>query len=262
LFGQLQFRPAQTLTGFSEEVGFQNIARITQSSKSSANVQLSKNDKPIEGSEQLLLRGMTLDVYTGDDPALGSPWQWVRSHEANIVRTAAQDEWLNLPGAPKRGDAWKQIISLRPTGTSVLFAMFGASEIRVTNRDRELKLRYSLADGTLQSESPQMMPLQYEVISRDERAATSILDTMGELGRAFRRSDSDTRVSHIDRRSPTTRVARRSPAATGRARSPRAAPASATGAAARKCACPTRWTTRSLRISSATCGARSSTRWI
>src|SRR4051794_35937691 len=87
LFGQLQFRPAQTLTGFSDEVSFQNIARITQSQEVVANVQLFKNDKAIEGSEQMLLRGVALDVYSGNDSSIASPWQWVRSRETNITRT-------------------------------------------------------------------------------------------------------------------------------------------------------------------------------
>src|SRR3954454_3345504 len=66
LLGPLQLRPSQALTGFSDEVGFQKIAQIQQNDQIMAYVKVWKNDEPVEGGT-LLLRGTTLDRYTGAD---------------------------------------------------------------------------------------------------------------------------------------------------------------------------------------------------
>jgi len=176
LLGPLQFRPAQTLTGFSEQVSFQQVARITQNTEEVATVKVWHNDKLVKGGEPLLLRGMTLDVYTGkkglpanpDDLRTrlpGEPFSWVRS---SLVDDASVDtlanEFTRLSRADP-ADAWKQQVRLRPTGTSVLFAMPGPIAFSST---RDMPLLFSRRDGVLRMRDIPQVPIEYTVVSRNK----------------------------------------------------------------------------------------------
>src|SRR4051812_10838754 len=134
LLGPLQFRPSRALTGFSEQVGFQQVARITQNFTRVADVQLwHKGPKDgtfqlVEGTQPLLLRGLTLDYYNGaaDETAAAARWrraayQWIRllpqgDPEKNVDLSA------ELADLDDGADEWRQEINLQPTGSSVLFA--------------------------------------------------------------------------------------------------------------------------------------------
>src|SRR5688572_28902667 len=69
LLGPLQFRPSQTLTGFNDQLQFQNVARITQNPAVVAYVNVWKDESPVQGTMPLLLRGKTMQVYYGKDAA-------------------------------------------------------------------------------------------------------------------------------------------------------------------------------------------------
>jgi len=60
------------------------------------------------------------------------------------------------------GDRWRQQITLWPTHTTVLFALPGA--LRFTP-ETEMRLRYSPADGALETASPLSDRVNYEVVS-------------------------------------------------------------------------------------------------
>ena len=47
MLSPLQFRPAQALTGFSDQVDFQKVAQITQNTEVMAYVRVWKNDEPV-----------------------------------------------------------------------------------------------------------------------------------------------------------------------------------------------------------------------
>src|SRR5687768_8860732 len=95
LMGPLQFRPSQTLTGFSDQLQFQNVARIQQNPAVVAYVNVWRDGEPVRGTMPLLLRGKTMQVYHGKDgptrDGFGGPsgiggggggggaWQWTRS---------------------------------------------------------------------------------------------------------------------------------------------------------------------------------------
>ena len=71
------------LTGFSERVSLDQVAKITQNEGIIAHVSVTENGKPWTGQE-LYLRGTALDVYTGLAPRRsGLSWQWIF--------------WLNVP---------------------------------------------------------------------------------------------------------------------------------------------------------------------
>jgi transglutaminase-like putative cysteine protease len=175
LLGNFQFRQSQTLTGFSEEVSFQQVARITRNEEKVADVQLWRDDQPVDGTEVLMLRGITLDTYGGDDPNPGRAWRWYRNApEGSSVSTQAP---ANTPstfvGEPALG-LWKLRVSLRPTGTKVLFTRGGPTSIVPT---REIRgLTYSRYDQTMQTGDVLMQPLDYTVQSVDRLALDSMDD--------------------------------------------------------------------------------------
>jgi protein-glutamine gamma-glutamyltransferase len=81
LLGPLQFKPSRALTGFSESVQFQQVARITQNTAKVADVKVWHNGKPVDGTAPLLLRGLTLDYYTGagqPNSRWRQPYSWTR----------------------------------------------------------------------------------------------------------------------------------------------------------------------------------------
>jgi transglutaminase-like putative cysteine protease len=164
LLGPLQFRQSQTLTGFSEQVGFQNVAKITQNDEVAAHVKLWKNDVPVEGGETLLLRGLTLDIYNGDGSEGGGMWQWSRPRERPHPYELPTGGFVKLapPQATPTGDLWRQEVMLRPTGTHALFAMPGVISYRPF---RGHTLHFTNWDEALRSYEPIEQPVQYEVVS-------------------------------------------------------------------------------------------------
>jgi transglutaminase-like putative cysteine protease len=165
LLGPLQFRQSQTLTGFSENVGFQNVAKITQNDEVAAHVKLWKNDQLVESiTEPLLLRGLTLDVYNGDGSKGGVRWQWTRPREhPNVyeLQTGGSAPLVGQRYLPS-DDRYRQEITLQPTGTQALFALGGVISYRPF---RGHTVYYTPWDEALRSYDPVTQPLQYEVIS-------------------------------------------------------------------------------------------------
>jgi transglutaminase-like putative cysteine protease len=164
LLGPLQFRQNQTLTGFSEQVGFQNVAKITQNDEVAAHVKLFKNDVPVMGGETLLLRGLTLDIYNGDGREGGGQWQWSRVRERARpyeVPTGASAGFMGDNPIPE-GDRWRQEVTLQPTGTHALFAMPGVISYRPF---RGHTVYFTEWDEALRSYDRIEQPIQYEVVS-------------------------------------------------------------------------------------------------
>jgi hypothetical protein len=166
MFGPMPFRPAQTLTGFSENVSFEQLAKITQSNEKVATVIVTRNGQRVSGAEPLLLRGVALDLYNGRPNAtrFGSAWQWVRSPTRfDDTRAVDRGQTLQLEDDPPAGgDRYVQTVQLQPTGTRALFAIAGP--VRFTPR-RDLKVKFNMADGVLQTEEPLGVPVEYEVAS-------------------------------------------------------------------------------------------------
>lgn len=165
LLGPLQLRPAQALTGFSDEVGFQKIAQIQQNDQIMAYVRVWKNDVPVEGGT-LLLRGTTLNRYTGRDNPHRGRWQWVRARApwTGVPNSAAPNEQRDLIDRQPAGDRWRQSIHLKPTGTATLFALPGI--LSFTPLKRGIEFKYTSADSVLQTATALPQPLDYEVVSR------------------------------------------------------------------------------------------------
>src|SRR5688572_11376945 len=126
MFGPLQFRPSQTLTGFSDNVSFEQLAKITQSNEEVAHVSIQRNGRPVSGAEPLLLRGVALDMYN-ERPSVRGPWQWVRSPtRAEEPRSVDRGQTFQLEDDVPLGERHVQHVYLKPTGTRALFAIAGA----------------------------------------------------------------------------------------------------------------------------------------
>ena len=159
ILGPLQFRGSAPLTGFSDQVSFQEVARITQNHDKVAYVKVWRNNEPVEGDRTLLLRGVTLDTYRRPVHP-GLPWEWTRTSAASIPLDTLGGQPQSLMGTG--GDEWRQRITLLPTRTNVLFAMAGP--VRFTSFD-SLKLRYSPGDGVLETIEAPTDKVTYDVVS-------------------------------------------------------------------------------------------------
>jgi transglutaminase-like putative cysteine protease len=164
ILGPLQAPASRALSGFNDQVGFQNIAKITRSNDVVARVELYDRDVKVTHPMELLLRGSALDVYTGNDLERGR-WQWERSQVLDRFddegETGQEDATRSLysTGAPGR---WKQVINLQPTATNKLFAIAGATDI---SSSHEMEIHFSEADGVLESAPPVLEPVTYTVKS-------------------------------------------------------------------------------------------------
>ncbi len=164
MLGPMQMSPAQSLTGFNDEMSFQRIAAITQNTAEVAWVQLEKDGKPVEGTQLLLLRGTTFDIYNGDDQ--DAQWQWSRSRVLSISNTSERVGTSTAWQSPTYGAGpavWKQTIRLKPTGTAALFAMAGAYSVA---SESDLSIRQSMSDEILQVIEPINSQITYTVLSR------------------------------------------------------------------------------------------------
>lgn len=165
ILGPLQFRPSQTLTGFSDQMSFQNIAAISQNNQLVAYVALYRDDEKVEGTMPLLLRGTTLDTYHGADEGAAA-WQWTRTNPQPTPDDIRQGQSY----FPERGlarvtpipERWRQEITLEPTGTTVLFAVAGIKEFIP---QFETRVQFALHDLVLTTTEPIQNPIRYTIVS-------------------------------------------------------------------------------------------------
>jgi len=163
-----QGRQGTSLTGFSERMGFDQIAKITQNDEVIADVSLSENGNPLPPSD-IYLRGMTLDVYTGGSkpPSRQHDYQWIRSTESRerpVQYHLAPGQWQSLTST-RGARQIHQTVLLQPTGTSTLFALNGISSIAA---DAGSDVRYFTTDGSLRVSDLSHAALRYDAISTGE----------------------------------------------------------------------------------------------
>jgi protein-glutamine gamma-glutamyltransferase len=195
--GPGQFRSSQTLIGFSDQVSFQKIAQISESSEVVARVELFQGDQPITNPGSLLLRGSALDVYSGNDDSRGGQWTWSRSRHwsyGSSRHNLSPDEVVILDPSHPEGE-FRQKITLQPTGTRALFAMAGVVSI---SSPGPLNVFYSDADGVMESMEVLRRPIEYTVVSTGNLPI--IDDPDGGAGSAWRNSVIDPQIRDFARR--------------------------------------------------------------
>jgi protein-glutamine gamma-glutamyltransferase len=179
--GPMQASPSEALSGFNDQVGFQDISRITKSEDVVARVELYRNGEKVIHPTHLLLRGSVLDAYTGSDVSRGR-WQWTRSHDTDMDSDSGEGNivsGLRLADAGSADDRWTQVINLQPTATNKLFAMAGPVRIASSH---DMQIRFFRADGVLEAIPPILQPIQYTVVSTNELPATVSPITEGSEG--------------------------------------------------------------------------------
>ncbi|HEV7298587.1 MAG TPA: DUF3488 and transglutaminase-like domain-containing protein [Tepidisphaeraceae bacterium] len=167
MLGTMPMRPSQALTGFSDQMSFQQIANITQNTQTVAHVQVTKDGEPLRGTQPLYLRGVTLDRYDANPE---SGWRWVRTGRGfsrgggTAVDVEANQLIALEPTLPQGGSIYRQRITLDPTGSSTLFAMPFPIDFKSA---RPIRLRYVPRDQLLSVADPLVQRLEYEVTSTD-----------------------------------------------------------------------------------------------
>ncbi len=166
LFNQWQWRPQEPVTGFSDHVGYQQVARIAQNDDPVATVKVWKDGVLVTGTEPLRLRGMTLDRYNGLDQLDRAAFQWSRTAVWQNDRSDVSLHETWHPYLAQATPRYSQEITLRSTGSTVLFSIAGPDEItpQRAGSEHHLALQYSATDETLQStQSPLPSQIQYTV---------------------------------------------------------------------------------------------------
>lgn len=165
IIGNLAFKPSQAMTGFSDQVSFQDVARITQNETVVAYVEVQKNDQPWGGHGQVLyLRGSTPDQYDRERHV------WVRSNaNANdVTSVSARNQEYTLNERPLGTDRYRQSIRLLPTGSAVVFAMPGVVSIQPGRE--QMRFMFGRYDEVLQLQDPLQGEFPYTVVSTGQIA--------------------------------------------------------------------------------------------
>src|SRR4051794_39897899 len=158
VLANIQFSPAQTLTGFTDEVNLTDVTRIQQNEAVVAHVELFHNDERVQDLQQLLLRGQTLDTYSSD----GGHGQWTRTPRNTSPSNITRDIPYGFRFASRTSsEKWRQKIQLHPTGTRTLFALAGP--INIVSR-RDLRVFCDPARG-MTTDEPLGSQIDYEVVS-------------------------------------------------------------------------------------------------
>ncbi len=154
------FRSNEAVTGFSGQVSFQDIARITQNTTPVAYVQVFRNGSRVAGTETLYLRGSTLDMYVSDPNAVDR-WTWRKASQEYITILRSTDSYGPVVklGAPQELPPviLEQVFELEPVGLDVLPSLAGTFMISSGPQG----FRYSQTDGTIQVPVPLRRPVQY-----------------------------------------------------------------------------------------------------
>jgi len=197
LFGH-RFPQPQTLTGFNDHVSMDQVAVINQSDQTIAAVRVTQHDKPWQGDRPLLLRGVALDVYTGNierTPRSPPPFQWERISDEGDTREAYANSGaftaLDRGLSTDTSDTFVQEIDLQPTGSNFMPAMAGAQAVKT---DHGMHVSYLRRASAIQGASNDMMGSVHYWVSSTDRLPIAL----GEEGVAFR--EGWTSQSNIDPR--------------------------------------------------------------
>jgi transglutaminase-like putative cysteine protease len=166
MLGQFQLRPPEVLTGFSDEVQLNEVARITQNNTPVATVRVEHNGQLVQAGS-LYLRGATFQVYEKAGPGGGERrWSPGVPHRRPSGRELTP---LEIPAGetqpltdPVGIEEWHQVVRLDPIGARALFSLAGPTRFKPA---RDVKILFHSDDQTLQRTDNLNIPLEYEVES-------------------------------------------------------------------------------------------------
>jgi transglutaminase-like putative cysteine protease len=184
MFGQIQWRSRDTLTGFNPQVGYQEVARLAQSNEPVATVKIYRDGQIMTPEGSLYLRGLTHEYYNGREYSnvadSSRNYQWGAGPRMATVepepmfddggiwrsKESARDRDRDRPGSPFKTH-YRQQVDLNPTGTTALFSLAGATSLRFEEggNSKRVKVVYSPRDTTIGAADVVTQPLRYEVSS-------------------------------------------------------------------------------------------------
>ncbi|MBV8781052.1 MAG: DUF3488 domain-containing protein [Phycisphaerae bacterium] len=176
LLSPMQAKEADPLTGFSDTVSFQRIAQISQNNAQIAWVKVFENNRVVPGVHSLLLRGVALNIYTGDDPAFGGSRHWERGPDEMQREVDFGRDLRIAPQTPR----WRQEVTLEPTGTPYLFAMPGVC--KMTSISNSGIIHYWPRDEVLESTDTIPQQINYVLESNGHVTKQSADDDDHSLG--------------------------------------------------------------------------------
>ena len=171
MFGRLQLRQPEVLQGFSDEVQFNQVAKITVNTTPVATVRVEHKGKLVEMGS-LRLRGATFNHYS---QGKNDEWHWMR-HASRITEATIGTDSEFTNKIPPVIDDWHQTVRLEPIGSKGMFALAG---IRSMVPKRELKIAFNYTDETVQRTEDLQFPIEYEVVSNNVLAKPQELVSQG-----------------------------------------------------------------------------------
>ncbi|MDB5325867.1 MAG: conserved rane protein of unknown function, Transglutaminase-like [Phycisphaerales bacterium] len=155
LIGNMSFQPSQAMTGFSDQIADQNIARIQQNEAQAGWVTIKKNGETWGGpGEVIYLRGNVADTYVSDPNDMADRWTW--------KRTATEPRELLTKPLETGADQYEQQIRLLPLGVKTLFALPGVVSF---NSGGDLKATRGTDDDVLSTYEDGTNERSYTVVS-------------------------------------------------------------------------------------------------
>ena len=192
VIGNLAFRPTQSMTGFSDQVSFQDVAKITQNESEVAYVTVTKDGSPWGRGQTIYLRGSAPDIYVSD-PDDSDHWKWKRMpspQQTEVIPSVSAGTEFPLSNPPAGAELYTQNIRLLPIGSGTLFAMPGIVSFKPS---REMRLSRGLADNVLQAQEQLTTELNYTVISTNVTTPSSTRPSQEPLEDYQRRTNSPPR---------------------------------------------------------------------
>ena len=148
------------LSGFSDQVSLGQVSRIGQSRQIVGYIAAWLEDRPLTG-RTLLVRGVTLDTYTGRGDARLPPWQWIRTTLSSSMNPLVIGETLPLTtrAPPTAMDAADHA---RTDGHQR--AVRAPRRVNITPQSHAMNVIVG-SDGSFQTDQPSREPIEYEVVS-------------------------------------------------------------------------------------------------
>ncbi|QOV91191.1 transglutaminase TgpA family protein [Humisphaera borealis] len=184
-----QSRAGQSMTGFVDELNFNQVARIQQNDRIMGYTSVTKNGRPMGPGDTIYFRGVTMDRYRGAavEPLGGigrrtlgrggfarDARDYAPSNVSRYTAYAPREvTFLTASTPPAAAVTYEQKTSLSPTGTRAIFVVSGSGtpgERVSTARSFTPHRDVSTMPGTdlsLQTEDPLSSAIEYDVTSDD-----------------------------------------------------------------------------------------------
>ena len=169
--GQLQWRPQEAMTGLSDQVNFQQFAKIAQNNDEVGTVKVWRDGVAASGAQPLWLRGVTLDYYNGDDDTERAAYQWSRNAggSSNTSPDLGLHQTWTVEDAVTAPQLRAEVSLNAATGSAVLPTLAGPTQLTLIHcgSGRHLSLQYCGVDESIEAADQLPPNTQYEFLATD-----------------------------------------------------------------------------------------------